>query len=63
MDQFVIDFGDEPAAVSDEVVLFGPGEHGEPTAQEWGEALGTISYDLATGLGARVPKIHTGGSP
>jgi alanine racemase len=63
MDQFVIDFGDEPAAVGDEVVLFGPGEHGEPTAQEWGEALGTISYDLATGLGARVPKIQTGGSP
>ena len=62
MDQFVIDFGDEPAAVGDEVVLFGPGDDGEPTAQEWGEALGTISYDLATGLGARVPKIQTGGS-
>jgi alanine racemase len=63
MDQFVVDFGDEPAAVGDEVVLFGPGDDGEPTAQEWGEALGTISYDLATGLGGRVPKIHTGGSP
>ena len=62
MDQFVVDFGDEPAAVGDEVVLFGPGDDGEPTAQEWGEALGTISYDLATGLGARVPKIQTGGS-
>ena len=62
MDQFVVDFGDEPAAVGDEVVLFGPGDDGEPTAQEWGEALGTISYVLATGLGGRVPKIHTGGS-
>ncbi len=61
MDQFVVDFGDEPAAAGDEVVLFGPGDDGEPTAQEWGEALGTISYDLATGIGARVPRTHTGG--
>jgi len=61
MDQFVVDFGDEPVAAGDEVVLFGPGDDGEPTAQEWGEALGTISYDLATGIGARVPRTHTGG--
>jgi alanine racemase len=62
MDQFVVDFGDEPVAAGDEVVLFGPGDDGEPTAQEWGEALGTISYDLVTGIGARVPRIYPGGS-
>jgi alanine racemase len=61
MDQFVVDFGDEPVAVGDEVVLFGPGDEGEPTAQEWGEALGTISYDIATGIGARVPRAYPGG--
>ena len=61
MDQFVVDFGDEPVAAGDEVVLFGPGDDGEPTAQEWGETLGTISYDLATGIGARVPRIYPGG--
>jgi len=61
MDQFVVDFGDEPVAAGDEVVLFGPGDHGEPTAQEWGETLGTISYEIATGVGARVPRTHTGG--
>ena len=60
MDQFVVDFGDEPVAAGDEVVLFGPGDDGEPTAQEWGEALGTISYDLATGIGARVPRTYPG---
>jgi alanine racemase len=43
------------------VVLFGPGDDGEPTAQEWSEALGTISYDIATGIGARVPRTHPGG--
>jgi alanine racemase len=62
MDQFVVDFGDEPVAAGDEVVLFGPGDDGEPTAQEWGEALGTISYDLVTGIGNRVPRTYPGGS-
>jgi len=61
MDQFVVDFGDEPVAAGDEVVLFGPGDDGEPTAQEWGETLGTISYEIATGIGARVPRTHAGG--
>ena len=61
MDQFVVDFGDEPVAAGDEVVLFGPGDDGEPTAQEWGEALGTISYEIATGIGARVPRTYPGG--
>ncbi len=63
MDQLVVDFGDEPVAAGDEVVLFGPGDDGEPTAQEWGEALGTISYEIATGIGARVPSGYPGGSP
>jgi alanine racemase len=58
MDQFVVDFGDEPVTAGEQVVLFGPGDAGEPTAQEWGEALGTISYDLVTGIGARVPRSY-----
>jgi alanine racemase len=58
MDQFVVDFGDEPVAEGDEVILFGPGDDGEPTAQEWGEALGTISYEIVTGLGSRVPRSY-----
>jgi len=58
MDQFVVDFGDEPVTAGDEVVLFGPGDDGEPTAQEWGEALGTISYEIVTGISARVPRSH-----
>src|SRR5215469_4140680 len=58
MDQLVIDFGDEPVAVGDEVVLFGPGDGGEPTAQEWGDVLGTISYEIVTGIGPRVPRSY-----
>jgi alanine racemase len=58
MDQFVIDFGDEPVSVGEEVVLFGAGDAGEPTAQEWGEELETISYEIVTGLGSRVPRTY-----
>ena len=60
MDQFVVDFGDEPVTAGEEVVLFGPGDDGEATAQEWGEALGTISYEIVTGIGARVVRTYPG---
>src|SRR5690625_5677903 len=43
MDQFMIDLGDIAARPGDEVVLFGPGAAGEPTAHEWAEAIGTIN--------------------
>lgn len=60
MDQFVIDLGDDTAAAGDEVVLFGPGDRGEPTAQEWADALGTISYEIVTRIGSRVPRAYPG---
>ncbi|TQM71598.1 alanine racemase [Actinomadura hallensis] len=62
MDQFVIDVGDDALAAGDEIVLFGPGDRGEPTAQEWAEALGTISYEIVTRIGSRVPRTYTGGA-
>ena len=38
MDQFVVDLGPEaPAEPGDEVVLFGPGDRGEPTAADWAD--------------------------
>ena len=63
MDQFVLDLGDDPAAAGDEVVLFGPGEDGEPTAQDWADATGTISYEIVTRIGPRVPRVYVGGEP
>ena len=61
MDQIVLDLDDDEVAVGDEVVLFGPGEHGEPTAQDWAEATGTISYEIVTRIGPRVPRVYVGG--
>ncbi|KEI45162.1 alanine racemase [Saccharopolyspora rectivirgula] len=50
MDQLVVDCGDDAVAVGDEVVLFGPGDRGEPTAAEWAEKIGTIHYEIVTGM-------------
>jgi alanine racemase len=53
MDQLVVDLdGDDPGAGA-EVTLFGTGEHGEPTATDWAEACGTISYEIVTRIGGR----------
>ena len=58
MDQLVLDVGDDAVDAGDEVLLFGPGDAGEPTAQEWAELLGTISYEIVTRVGARVPRTY-----
>ncbi|MEV2266620.1 alanine racemase [Nonomuraea africana] len=58
MDQFMIDVGGDPLADGDEVVLFGPGTHGEPTCQEWADNLGTITHEIVTRIGARVPRVY-----
>ncbi len=61
MDQFVVDLGpDAQAAAGDEVLLFGPGDSGEPSAQDWADALGTIAYEITTRLGPRVPRVVVG---
>lgn len=62
MDQFVIDLAGDTASAGDEVLLFGNGEHGEPTAEDWGRACGTISYEIVTRIGARVPRRYLGAS-
>jgi alanine racemase len=52
MDQFVVEAPPHVSA-GDEVVVFGPGDDGEPSAQEWAEWCGTISYEIVTRIGGR----------
>ena len=59
MDQFVVDCGDDPVAVGDEVVVFGSGP-GQPTAADWAAACGTIGYEIVTRVGPRVPRRYVG---
>ncbi|MEN9293398.1 MAG: hypothetical protein RIT31_163 [Actinomycetota bacterium] len=60
MDQFVVDLGIEPLAkTGDEVIVFGAGNDGEYTIDEWAKACGTINYEIVTRIGPRVPRIYT----
>ena len=60
MDQFVVDLGPGAPDVTegDRAVLFGPGTDGEPTAQDWAEAIDTIHYEVVTGLHGRVRRTY-----
>jgi alanine racemase len=60
MDQVVVDVGDDVVAPGDDAVLFGPGDRGEPTADDWAEVLDTINYEIVTRVGARVPRTYRG---
>jgi alanine racemase len=61
MDQFVLDCGDDPVAAGDVAVLFGPGDDGEPTADDWAVATDTINYEIVTRWGSsRVPRVYSG---
>jgi alanine racemase len=62
MDQFVVDLDGADAAAGDPVVLFGPGTEGEPTAQDWADACGTISYEIVTRIGGRMQRRYVGGT-
>jgi alanine racemase len=62
MDQFVLDIGDEQAVAGDDAVLFGPGDRGEPTADDWAAAIGTINYEIVTRFGrSGVARTYSGG--
>ncbi|MEU4890804.1 alanine racemase [Streptomyces sp. NPDC044780] len=60
MDQFVVDLGGDAARPGDEAVLFGPGDRGEPTVEDWARAVGTIGYEIVTRISARVPRVYVG---
>ncbi|WP_405870032.1 alanine racemase [Streptomyces sp. NBC_00005] len=58
MDQFVVDLGGDELEAGTEAVLFGPGDRGEPTAEDWAQAAGTIAYEIVTRIGTRVPRVY-----
>jgi alanine racemase len=62
MDQVVVDVGDLAVTEGDLAVLFGAGDDGEPTAQDWAEATGTIHYEIVTRIGPRVTRTYVGGA-
>lgn len=60
MDQVVVDAGPGTDPVGATATVFGPGDHGEPTAADWAAWAGTIEHDIVTGVGARVARVQDG---
>jgi alanine racemase len=65
MDQIMIDLGPYASEQAGDVVtLFGASDGltraGAPNAEDWAQAAGTISYEIVTRLGARVPRVYAG---
>jgi len=59
MDQLLVDVGDMPVEIGERVSLWGPGVAGEPDAEELAGAIGTVSYELLTGVGRRVEREYS----
>ncbi|MDQ0794505.1 alanine racemase [Streptomyces sp. B1I3] len=62
MDQFVVDLGGDTPEPGAEAVIFGPGDRGEPTAEDWAVAADTIAYEIVTRIGGRVPRVYRDGA-
>jgi alanine racemase len=61
MDQIVVDCGDDSVPAGEPVTLFGSGSSGEPTATEWAQTIGTIDYEIVTGMyRPRITRIYVG---
>ena len=60
MDQVMVDVGDDPVALGDEVVFLGAQGGEVITADEWAGLLGTINYEIVCGFGPRLPRRYIG---
>jgi len=57
MDQFTVDVGESAVHEGQWAVLWGDPSQGEPSANDWAEAAGTIAYEIVTRLGSRIPRV------
>jgi alanine racemase len=55
MDQFVVDVGDHPVSIGDEVVIIGSNG---PAVEELATAAGTINYEIVTRIGGRAKRVY-----
>ena len=62
MDQFVVDCGDDPVAVGDEVVLIGSQGNDLVSVDEMAKWLDTINYEVVCDIGLRVQRRYSGES-
>ena len=60
LNQLELDAADGEVRPGAEAVLFGTGERGEATLQEWADLLGTIGEEIVVRLAPRIPRRYVG---
>jgi alanine racemase len=58
MDQIMVDVGETPVKVGDEVVLIGSQGKEKISAEELARLSDTIPYEIVCGLGSRIPRVY-----
>ena len=59
MDQLLIDCGQDDIQRGEEVILMGAQGAETITTEEWARRLGTITWEVMCGIGARLPRVAT----
>jgi len=60
VDSLTIDVAHSTVSVGDEVTVFGPGDRGEATAEQWADWAGTIGDEIVARAGERLPRVYLG---
>ena len=60
MDYIMVNVGNDPVAVGDEVLLWGESPDGMIQTLEVAERIGTIPYELTCAVSRRVPRVYVG---
>ena len=63
MDHLMVDVGDDPVRVGDEVLIWGNSPQGEIQVADVAEKIGAIPYELTCGVSKRVRRVYTGEMP
>lgn len=59
MDHTLVDVGNLPVKIGDEVILIGSDGQNEITADDWARWMGTINYEVTSQLSARIERVYT----
>jgi alanine racemase len=60
VDSMLVDIGNHSVSPGDVATIFGPGDHGEPTAEEWAMWADTVGDEVVTHVAPRVPRVYLG---
>lgn len=61
LDSVMVDVGSGPVAIGDRAIFFGPGDSGEQSVREWGDATGTLGDEIVTRVAPSVPRRYVRG--